>query len=230
MKFALSITCLFLFTVKEVSAQTRKTYKVNPGQSIVQALPNEAVYLYPSFKNGTVNFKNTHVGAAKINYNRLLDAIQFIDNKGDTLALNDEATIESIYTDSDTFYYFQGFVKKMDEVKHARFTSKKMTVLSNKQKLGGMGELSSASIETYEKISSSQGSRDMVQKEILTFADYSTFFIGDKYNHFKPLNKKNLINSFSKQEYDIENYLRENSISLLKEEDVKKLIGFLKML
>ncbi len=193
------------------------------------ALPMAAVYAYPTFVMGTVNFKNNNAGVSVLNYNKLLDEMQFINSKGDTLSLGDEETINSVAIYGDTYYYHQGYIKKMDDIKGVKFASKNILGLSNRQKIGGMGELSSASIDTYEKISSSQGARDMVLKENLTFAEYSNFFIGDTYNHFKPLNKKNLLNMYGKQPA-VEKYLSENPVSFFRENDVKKLIEFLKTL
>ncbi len=226
----LFIASLFLFTHLQLSAQVRKTYKVNPGEKVMEALPKEAVYMYPQFKIGTVNFRNKNVGTAKLNYNRLLDEIQFIEDKGDTLSLGDEVTVASIVIEKDTFYYYEGYVKMISSVNKVKFASKKILALSNKQKIGGMGELSSASIATYEKMSSSQGIIDIVPKEILTFSEYSKYFIGDPYNRFKPLNKKNLLNMYARQQRNIEIYLTENQVNLLKEDDVLNLIGFLSKL
>lgn len=223
----LFIVSLILFTHSQLSAQVRKTYKVNPGEKVMKALPNEALYMYPHFKIGTVNFRNKNVGTAKLNYNRLLDEIQFIDDKDDTLSLGDEVTVSSIVIEKDTFYYYEGYVKIISSLNKVKFASKKILALSNKQKIGGMGELSSASIATYEKMSSSQGITDIIPKEILTFSEYSNYFIGDAYNRFKPLNRKNLLNMYAKQQLNIEIYLREKAVNFLKEDDVVNLIGFL---
>ncbi len=223
----LFIASLFLFAHLQLSAQVRKTYKVNPGEKVKEALPKEAIYMYPQFKIGTVNFRNTNVGTAKLNYNRLLDEIQFIDDKGDTLSLGNEVTVSSIVIEKDSFYYHEGYVKIISSLNKVKFASKKILALSNKQKIGGMGELSSASIATYEKMSSSQGITDIVPKEILTFSEYVNYFIGDAYNRFKPLNKKNLLNMYARQQRNIEIYLRGNPVNFLKEDDVLNLIRFL---
>ena len=111
-----------------------------------------------------------------------------------------------------------------------KFGVKPLMVLSNRQKIGGLGELSSASIDTHVTLSTSQGMRDLVQKEQLTFAPYTTFYIGDKFNRFKVLNKKNLMNMYDKKEFEIQDFLNGQSINLLKEVDVRKLIEFLKTL
>lgn len=209
-------------------SQVRKTYTVKPGEKIIEALPVEAQFQYPQFITGIVNFKNNNVGTNLLNYNRLLDEIQFIDNKGDTLSLTEEPTVVSIYIANDTFYFTKGYVKKFADAKEVKFGEKPLMVLSNRQKLGGMGELSSSSIDTHQSLSTSQGMRDLVQKEQLTFAPFTTFYIGDKFNHFKLLNKKNLLNMYEKQEREVQAFLNKESINFLKVDDVKKLIGFLK--
>ncbi len=226
----LLIILTMLAIVPIAFSQARKTYIVKAGEKIIEALPVEARFLYPQFTIGTVNFKNNNVGTNLLNYNRLLDEIQFIDNKGDTLSLSEEPTVASIYIAKDTFYFYQGYVRMIATIKNVKFGEKNVMVLSNRQKIGGLGELSSASIDTHVTLSTSQGMRDLVQKEQLTFAPYNTFYIGDKFNRFKVLNKKNLMNMYDKQEHEILAFLNEQSINLLKAEDVRKLIDFLKTL
>jgi hypothetical protein len=226
----LLFTLSLLAMVSTGFSQVRKTYTVKPGEKIIESLPVEAQFQYPKFLQGIVNFKNNNVGTNLLNYNRLLDEIQFIDNKGDTLSLTEEPVITSIYIANDTFYFSKGYVKKFADVKEVKFGEKPLMVLSNRQKLGGMGELSSSSIDTHESLSTSQGMRNLVQKEQLTFSPFTTFYIGDKFNHFKLLNKKNLLNMYEKQEREVEAFLSKESINLLKIDDVKKLIGFLNTL
>ena len=219
--------CFFILTSLSLAAQARKTYTVKPGEKVSKVLPKEAVYLYPGFKDGTVNFKNNNLGSGKLNYNQLIDEMEFINEKGDTLALNNGETIASIYIDRDTFYFYEGFIKNLVSLKEVKFASRKKLVISNRQKIGGMGELSSASIETYTKVDSDQGVKELIPKEVLTFSEYTNYFIGDNYNNFKPLNKKNLLNAYSKQQKTVESYLKENSTNFLKEDDLYKLIQFL---
>lgn len=226
----LLITLIVFAIVPMAFGQARKTYTVKAGEKIIEALPVEAQFLYPQFMIGTVNFKNNNVGTNLLNYNRLLDEIQFIDNKGDTLSLSEEPTVASIYIARDTFYFYEGYVNLIARVKDVKFGVKPLMVLSNRQKIGGLGELSSASIDTHVTLSTSQGMRDLIQKEQLTFALYTTFYIGDKFNRFKVLNKKNLMNMYDKKEFEIQDFLNGQSINLLKEVEVRKLIEFLKTL
>jgi hypothetical protein len=230
MKYSLYSMLLSLLISCNLSAQTNKSYTVKPGEKVLAALPKEAVYMYPEFKDGIVNQKNREQGGAKLNYNKVLDEIQFISNKGDTLSLGDEQNISSVIVEKDTFYYSQGYISKITELKGVRFGSKKILELSNREKVGAMGGVSSAAITSYDKMYSAQGVKDLVSKEYLTFSEHQYFFIGDSYSHFKALNKKSLLNVYARQQAAVENYLREKSINFLKEEDVMNLIEFLKTL
>ncbi len=148
---------------------------------------------------------------------------------GDTITLGDEKAIESIVIDKDTFYYEDGYLELMENFK-VKIARKKLLVFSNRQKLGGMGELSSASIETNTRVGTEQGMKDIVPQEILTFSEKTTYYIGDKFNHFKPLNKKNLYTAYSKQHAAVAGYLEKHPVNFFKEADVNQLIGFLKSL
>ena len=58
------------------------------------------------------------------------------------------------------------------------------------------------------------------------------FFIKALYKtgSFKPLNKKNLYSFFSKKEKELSAYLNANPVNYVQEEDVLRLISFLKTL
>ena len=135
-----------LFTIATGYSQTRKTYKVNPGEIITQALPADVLYNYTAFTAGFVHFRNTAVGAGRMNYNNLLGKIQFIDDKGDTLELTNEPPINFVSIVSDTFY----FEKKWMQANHSRsnIVLAKSSVLGlvNRQRKGAMGIISEGSV------------------------------------------------------------------------------------
>jgi hypothetical protein len=66
--------------------------------------------------------------------------------------------------------------------------------------------------------------------EDLIIARKNFYFIGDKFNHFKPLNRKDLLGTFRAKSNRIETYLRDNDINLKKEADVAHLLTFLNQL
>ena len=94
-------------------AQDGKVVHVMPGSRIIDVLKTEDINLYPQFKHGTVYFKNGSASAAKLNYNSLTDEMVFIDNKGDTLILTNENTVNYITVDKDIFYYEDGYLRQV---------------------------------------------------------------------------------------------------------------------
>ncbi len=230
MKKFLAMLGILWLSMLQLNAQTRKIYTVKPGEKILDALPLEIIYTYAAFKPGNVLFRIGKIGSAKINFNRLLDEMQFINEAGDTLSLDEAPGISSIIVESDTFYFYKGYLQQLAAIKNVRIASKSLVGISNRQKLGGMGDRAAGSVETYQKLSAAQGILDLVQKEQLTFAEYNNFFIADRFNNFKPLNKKSLVGMYVKQEYELQVYLNNNAVNFFRKEDVNKLIGFLRTL
>jgi hypothetical protein len=233
-----SLLLLLLIAACSVSAQDSastsksngtKSYKVQPGQRVGEALLHNGLYQYPAFKQAEVHYKNGSSGSGLLNYNRLTGEMQFIDAKGDTLALINEDEIATISIGKDTFYYSQGYLQQIDDftVRFARMTMLEQT---NRQRIGAYGQPNAAAVTTHTSVATNQGFKDIVPQEILTFQEKSIYYIGDRFGRFKPLNKKTLLNFYSKKEGAVSDYLKANPVNFVQEEDVMRLIGFLKTL
>ena len=62
MKYVLLIVFVSALFVSPATAQTRKTFTINPGQKITDAIPKEEIFIYPEFVAGTVYFKSETAG------------------------------------------------------------------------------------------------------------------------------------------------------------------------
>lgn len=219
------------FTCVLASAQTKKTFSVNPGQKIVEAIPVTELYSHPEFTLGNVTLKDNTVATVKLNYNYVFGEMQFIDPKtGDTISLAEEKNIKFVVIEKDTFYFDEGWLEQMDHIPTITIARRKMLQMSNKEKLGPMDSPGFAAIETYTKYTGSQHMRDLVAKERLTFSEHITYFFGDRFNHFSRANKKGLMKMFSKNEKQVDAWLDENKIDFNSEDDLKKLAAFLQSL
>src|SRR5215218_7967263 len=95
-----------------LQAQTHKTYKVAPGEPVGDALLKaKAMYQYPQFSQAQVLYKNGNTGGGPMNYNRLLGEMQFINQQGDTLTMDNGKEVNFITLGTDTFYYYDGFLQ-----------------------------------------------------------------------------------------------------------------------
>jgi hypothetical protein len=226
MKLFYFILAGLLLTTVEAGAQ-RKTYKIQPGVKIINALPPEEVFEYPNFVQSEIYFKKGNSGLARLNYNALYGEIQFIDPKGDTLSLDDEATVRLIVILSDTFYFDKLFVKQVQAFGETRLAKRTFFKLVNSQKLGGFGETTGGSVDTYDRISSQGTFKDLVAKEVLTLARDSALFLADRYRHLTRVSKKGFQSFYKGKESQLAAYLNENKVNYNDEADVTRLMQFM---
>lgn len=216
----------FVFLLNSiVVAQKRKTYTINPGIKATEVIPADELFLYPNFTTGTVYFKTGAYSPGLLNYNFLIAEMQFIDPKGDTLSLADEITIGYIVITRDTFYYDNGYLKFIRNCGEFKLAQKQFFVLANREKIGAMGiKTSSSSINTYTRLPGNYKNNGLIAQEVLTLARNDLYYFGDKFNHFKRLNKKNLIEAYPAKGKEIRDYFKENSLKEITEEDMVKLM------
>lgn len=205
----------------------RKVYKINPGQNILDVIPKEEVYSYASFTEGTVYLKGDRYSRAKLNYNALFGDMQFITETGDTLGLSDEKMIQSIVIQRDTFLYDKGYLKLLENIGGVKLASMKLITFTNRQRVGGFGELSGGSIDTYDRLSVSSYNGELVAKAVLTLTENNLFYLGDQFNHFRLANKKNLVDFFARKQPLLKQYLQEHEVSFTSEADLRNLLQFM---
>ena len=216
----------------QITAQTKKTFSVEPGQKVVEAIPVNELYSHPQFTLGTVQLKDASEAQVKLNYNRVFGEIQYIDpKKGDTLSLAEEKNIRFVAIEKDTFYFDEVWLQFVSGNSTLKIAKKKMLEMSNKEKLGVFGTPTlGGSIETYNKFTGSQNMRDLVAKEKITFSEHVSYYFGDRFNHYTKANKKGLLKMYSKNEKELEKWLDENKTDFSNEEDLKKLFTYLETL
>ncbi|MDB5252123.1 MAG: hypothetical protein JWP27_1292 [Flaviaesturariibacter sp.] len=205
--------------------QNRKTFKINPGERIMDVIPRTEALSAPGFGPGTIYFRNGRYAKASLLYNYLIPGLQFINEKGDTLMIDNEKDVRYAVLGSDTFYYDHGFLRLVQTYPDMLLAEKRYFSFSNRQKLGGMGEVTSASIDTYTSVSSDNYYSEIVAREILTLSRYKYLYIGDKYNNFTVVNKKSLLDLYPGQERAVLDYLKENKVDYSDTEAIKKLIA-----
>ena len=213
------------------SAQSKKTFTVNPGQKIVEAIPVGELYSFPEFRLGNVTLRNGTSADVKLNYNSVFGEMQFIDpKKGDTISLAEEKHIKFVTVEQDTFYFDEVWLQQVSGNNTIKIARKRLLEMTNKEKIGAMEVAGFGAIETFSKFTGSQHMKDLVAKEKLTFTEHITYYFGDRFNNFSKANKKSLLNFYRDQEEKIEAWLKENKIDFSKTEDIKKLFDYLQSL
>lgn len=227
MKYITLTACLFIIYSCCLFAQNSNTI-VKAGEKMNDAISPKVKFRYPDFVSGNISFKDGTHSEAPLDFNLLNEEMQFIDAKGDTLSLDNEATIKYITINNDTFYYSKGYLELIAGNSLVKLAKKQRLKIGDVRKIGGYDQASPVSaITSYSSINNGSQLTSLTQRADILLSKETTYFIGDNYNHFLPANKKNIMKVFGKKEAAIDKFLEENTIKYNNQNDLKKLIDFL---
>jgi len=204
------------------------TIIIKAGTSFNESVSITDQFEYPQFVYGKVFFRPGDSSGGRLNYNRFLDQMQFIDFKGDTLNLANPGTTKFIRINNDLFYYDNGYVKLIKDNNTIKLAAKQTLRLSGKTKIGAYNMPSSSSaIDSYGSLVIDNKNYNLTPREDITLTKKTEYYFGDKYNHFVLANKKNISRLYSKQDGAITAYLKENNVDFNKREDIERLFQYL---
>ena len=204
------------------------TIVIKAGTSFNESVSITDLYEYTQFVYGKVFFRPGDSSGGRLNYNRLLDQMQFIDFKGDTLNIAYAGTIKFIRISNDLFYYDEGYVKLIKDNNTVKLAAKQTLRVSGKNKIGAYNMSSPGSaIDSYSSLTIDHKNYNLTPREDITLTKKTEYYFGDKYNHFVLANKKNILRLYPKQEGAVTAYLKENTVDFNNLDDVEKLFQYL---
>lgn len=210
-------------------SQDKKTFVVNPGQTISEVVLPADMYRYANFTPGTVSFKDRRESRAPMNYNLLMNEVQFINAKGDTLSLVDEYLIKLIRIDSDSFFYSKGYYELINSFDHTRLVRKEVINLISADKIGAYDQpVRGGAAISFTNLNLGARSINLQVNEQITLKKEVSYHFADQYGHIMPALKKNLQKEFPKYSSAIEEYIKSNPTDFKNETDLEKLFNFLK--
>lgn len=227
MKYIVLTACYLMISDRCLFAQNDNT-TVKAGEKMNDAISAKVKFRYPEFVSGNVSFKDGTNSQAPLDFNLLNEEMQFINAKGDTLSLDNEATIKYITINNDTFYYSKGYLELLAANFFVKLAKKQRLKIGDVRKIGGYDQASPVSaITSYSSINNGSQVTNLTQRADILLSKETTYFIGDNYNHFLPANKKNIMKVFGKKEAVVDKFLEENTIKYNNPDDLKRLIDFL---
>ena len=219
--------CVFIFgaPLSSYSQASERVY-VNSGADQWENFM-KVIYLYPSFKDGMVEFKNGQRFVRPMNYNKLAATVEFITKKNDTMAFADEASVGHIDIGGDVFVFTPVCMRFLSSKKVKLYIYEKVK-LGDKQKIGAFGIPNSGSaIETVERIEDNQRSYKISPNETVILRKSSAYFLQTATSEILPANKKNVVSLFPQQEEAVKNYLKTHNVNFNKSSDLLELVNFL---
>ena len=110
MRLFLVIGLLFI-SLQQIAAQNTDVTKKSSEENLKEFA--SSIYKYPSFAHGKIILKDSTVIDAKLNCNRVLGKIVYLDRVNKALALENPETVSEVTIANDTFYiYKNSYVQK----------------------------------------------------------------------------------------------------------------------
>ncbi|MEO8109825.1 MAG: hypothetical protein ABI594_07340 [Ginsengibacter sp.] len=219
---------MFLF-VKQAESQNNKSYRIN---SISQDSGDlvHSTFKYSSFIPGEVLYINRPAATADLNYNYLSGQIVFQNEKGETMELAKPETLQCIAINKDTFYYAdKNYVELITHYPSVKLARNKVIKFNGKEKKGAYGTYSGTSAATsLDNITDEAVSQKINVDENVIYAASTKYYLADNSYNFIPASKKSFYKVFSQHENKLSAYLKNNTVHFNKEEDLLKLIDYMK--
>ena len=229
-KFFLQLACIMAavhFFAFNLCAQTKERIVLKAGEDISAALSSHGMYRFATFKPGIVKFKDGTFGKALLNYNVILNNIQFINPKGDTLALDDLNLIDSIRIDSNVFYYDKGYVQVINDNNDIKLVMRQVNSFQYLKK-GALG-LPNPTVHTfsYEQVPNEayNGTRLLINEDVVILKETFYYLVYKKFRQ-TPAVYDGFLKVFPDLKKEIQQYADENKINFTLEADLKKLLKF----
>jgi hypothetical protein len=226
MKWLLVAAFLVAAGLKRLHAQ-QSIFTINPGEQIQEVVPDSACYTYPAFKNGIVLFKDNRRVPGRFNYNALFEELMFISPAGDTLALDNGALIQYVAVESDTFYFAHSFLKNAGSFGDIRLAGKELFAIVDVNAIGAMGTKAASSVTTVRTWLTRGESAKLTLQEIMKIRKETQFYLGDKFNNYKLINRKNLLDFFPGKSKKIKEYLKDQPVNFQVKDDVVRMLSYL---
>jgi len=202
---------------------------VPAGTKVSENFPPALRYMYPQFVQGQVVLNNNQASSAMINYNMLLDEIEFLQGN-DTLIIGRKRDLKYVIVESDTFVYMSGYTKLIYDQK-LKIYCRDRFYLKEILKKGAMGTVNrSAVIESIRDIEQQTIVYNLVTTDDMVYRREVTYFIATPRGTLEPFKRNNILMLFRSHRAEINRFIKANKINFEKQEDVIKLAGFLSTL
>lgn len=225
-----TLPLLLLALVLVVRGQQKEKITVKSGEDIAAVLSSYGMYRLPAFTNGVVRFRDGTTAGGKMNFNIFLGDLQFIDAKGDTLAIAYPETVDSAMIDTSLFYYKNGYLEVIAAYGGYKL-ARKQKIEFRPIKIGAYGNQSPGnSIESYGRVSTAaspyvNNNRLTLNEDIVIITNTSYFLYYKKFREEKA-GRQGFLTAFPGIKDKIVDFITAGKTNFSNEADLIKLLVY----
>ncbi len=217
-----------MLTVQSCFAQQKNTPADKSHNENLKEL-STSIFTYPEFTNGTIFLKDGSAVNKKLNYNRIIGKLFYLDRQGQSRIFDDTNNIKKVIIASDTFFlYTNNFLKMLTHAANVNlYVSQRIDYIINDKS-------ANSSIIVVTDISklnsrSTESKKDELDKNS-SFKLINTYFIGDTTGTVYPASKRNFYELFPANENELKKYFRSHAVSFEDSNDLQNLFTYIQSL
>ncbi len=222
----LTVVAVLLFSTA-VMAQTTETIIVRAGHDIGSAISPGGHYRYTQFTEGVVTMKNGTKSKARLNFHLCNSEMQFIDAKGDTLAIAQTQNIENIIIGGNTEFIFadKAYYEIVAESSAGKLGKRlKVQITNDKKTAYGQSDPNGSHDQVSDFI---YGHRVVSLAYDVEVKKTTNYFWVDNKNFASPATKKNLLKLVKSDKREkLLDYINQNGTNFNNEEDLRKVLAY----
>jgi hypothetical protein len=231
------ITYAFLFFCTATVCFAQKSSKiaikdidVTSSEEIINALPRDAVYIFPEFTQGKVFFKDGIIDSAKFNYNSLVNEMQYLD-KGDILTIRNPQNVAYVLIAQRVFYYVseKSFAEILINRDNIKLLAKRQTKHDYKQeKTAAYGQASATTAVTnFSQMHYGGGqNKDLAIRRDMQFTIVDEYLLEINGKFTKISGKSSFIKAFPALKNEINEYVKLKKPNFKNEKDLINLTKY----
>lgn len=236
MKKIMSLIAILLFASSFCFAQKiikAKDVNLNDPESIQKNLPLNAVYTFEQFTDGKVYFKDGTITSAKMNYNTLIEEMQFMNDKNEIMSVANPSETLLVKIGDKLFHQYKErqFAEVLLNADIMLCVKRKTQCVDIDHKVGAYGQSSATS--SISQVNSAQ-MRDahykLAIRRDLTLKILDEFFVKKGNKMLKITSKNTIIKAFPEYKKEINEYFAKKDVDLKSEQDLLKLITYFNQL
>lgn len=223
----ISMLLIALSTAACLNAQLTQRFVVKAGDNVAEVISPNGFYRLPQFAEGVFTLKSGLKSRALFNYHIGNGEIEYINQKGDTMAIGVPDDIVNITISDNVQYIYsnKSYVEILGVAESARLGKKIRVILENDKK-GGYGESAPASNQVSMR-NFSLGSGIFHLNHDIAIVKSTSYYWVDPNNNLQPVTKKSSIKLVAKDKQSkLEAFIDENKINFNNEDDLRKLLLF----
>lgn len=136
------LICGPLHGLAQQTASKKGIIQAALGENLTPLLPDDVVYMYPVFQQGTVLYYDNSSSGGLMNIFLIGSDLHFVDAQGDTLVLNNQDNVRLLSIGRDTYMrHNKAYVRILDTDNEVALGIRSLVTLEEAQKIGAYGQV-----------------------------------------------------------------------------------------